>query len=82
MVFGISVNVCVCTIFLEEYSNVVFVEGADVQQHSWSLLGTEAELDVIGGGVVAKREVVPVRLDPEVSPPGVFWNGLFTDIVA
>lgn len=67
----VSVCVNVCTIFLEQHSDVVFVEGADVQQDGRSLLGAEAELDVIGGGVVAQREVVPVRLDPEVSPPGV-----------
>lgn len=60
-----------CTIFLEQYSDVVFVEGADVEQHGRSLLSAEAELDVISGGVVAQREVVPVRLNPEVCPPGI-----------
>lgn len=65
------VHVCLRTVFLEQHGDVVFVEGADVHQHSRGLLGAEAELDVIGGSVVAQREVVPVRLDPEVRPPGV-----------
>lgn len=71
-----------CTVFLEQHSDVVFVKGTDVEQHGWSLLRAEAKLNVIGGGVVAQHEVVPVWLNPEVRPPGILWNGLFTDVIA
>lgn len=69
------------TIFLQDDSHVVLDERADVEQYSRRLEGTEAELYLITGVVVAQAEVVVVGVQP-VSPPLLIGRRLLSDVVA
>lgn len=75
---------CFCaslTVRLEDDSNVVLDEGADVEQHSWRVNGAETELYVICCVIVAKAEVVIMRVDP-VSPCCFVWYRLLSYVVS
>lgn len=52
------------TVSLEDDSNVVLDEGADVEQHSWSVNGAETELYVICCVIIAEAEVVVMWVNP------------------
>lgn len=52
------------TISPEDDSDVVVDEGADVEQHGGRMQGAKTELYIIGRVIVAKAEVVVVRIDP------------------
>lgn len=52
------------TIAFKDDGDVVLDKGADVEQHGWLVDGAETELNVIRRVIVAKAEVVVVRVDP------------------
>lgn len=52
------------TVSLEDDSDVVLDKRADVKQHSWCVNSAETELYVIRCIIVAKAEVVVMRVNP------------------
>lgn len=52
------------TVGLEDDSDVILYERADIQQHSGRVHGAETELNVVSRVVVAQTEVVVMGVDP------------------